>query len=122
MLYKCEICGHLYRDIEEAQKCEARGYSEELVKVGDIIYFKDCKDTPILYGKLYEYLEGLTDIYTIAGSVFNIPVHATVIIFDFSMFPQETITAGIGYINVPGFHIVFAIFLHPFFFNSIFNL
>ena len=57
MLYKCEICGRLYRDIEEAQKCEARGYSEELVKVGDIIYFKDCKDTPILYSKLYEYLD-----------------------------------------------------------------
>ena len=36
--------------------------------------------------KLYEYLSGLTDIYTVAGLVFNIPVQATVTIF-FSYWP-----------------------------------
>ena len=60
---------------------------------------------------LYEYLDGRTDMYAIAGSVFIVPVHATVIIFDFSIVPQLTITAGIGYTNVPGFHITFPIIL-----------
>mgnify|MGYP002547388209 CR=1 FL=1 len=54
---------------------------------------------------LYEYLVGLTDIYTIAGFVFNIPVHATVIILLFCISPQVTITAGKGYSKVPAFHI-----------------
>lgn len=64
---------------------------------------------------LYEYLSGLTDIYTFAGVEHVIPVHAIVIMFDFSMSPHVTITAGIGYINVPGFHITFPILFSSFY-------
>ena len=63
----------------------------------------------ILHKMINEYLSGLTEIYTIAGLVFIIPVHAIVIILEFSILPQDTITAGSGYKKVPGFHITFDI-------------
>ena len=42
----------------------------------------------------------------------TIPVHATVIAFDFSIVPHVTITAGSGVSNVPGF-IIFFIWCSP---------
>ena len=72
-------------------------------------------NSPLSFIKLYEYLVGLTDIYTIAGFVFNIPVHATVIMFDFSIFPHDTITAGNGYKKVPDFHVTLDIIIPPYF-------
>lgn len=50
-LYKCEICGRQSENKNEIEKCENIGVPVPLVNVGDIIYFKDCKETPILYGK-----------------------------------------------------------------------
>ena len=50
-----------------------------------------------------EYLSGLTDIDTIAGSEHTVPAHATVIILGFSpSLWQLTITAGTGYNIFPG--------------------
>lgn len=36
---------------------------------------------------------------------------ATVMILDFSIVPQDTITAGNGYKKVPDFHVIFDIFI-----------
>lgn len=33
--YVCEICGRVYGTLEEAQKCEARGYGDNRFRVGD---------------------------------------------------------------------------------------
>lgn len=51
ILYECKICGRQSEDKNEIEKCENIGVPVPLVSVGDIIYFKDCKETPILYGK-----------------------------------------------------------------------
>ncbi len=48
-LYMCEICGRQSEDKEEIEKCENVGVPVPLVKVGDLIFFKDCKETPILF-------------------------------------------------------------------------
>ena len=50
-LYRCEICGATSEDKEKIEQCEKKGKPEPLVNEGDIIYFKDCKETPLLYGK-----------------------------------------------------------------------
>ena len=53
------------------------------VALAKSLFVKLITNSPCSFIKLYEYLDGLTDIYTVAGFVFNTPVHATVIIFDF---------------------------------------
>lgn len=49
MIYKCEICGRESANIEEIRECENIGIPKPIVSEGDIIYFKDCKDTPLYY-------------------------------------------------------------------------
>lgn len=50
-------------------------------------------------------------MYSIAGSVQMVPVHATVSIFHSSgEAPQVTNAAGAGYTMVPGFQVIFPIF------------
>ena len=75
------------------------------VAYANCLLVKFITNSPDSLIKLYEYLIGLIDMYTIAGLVFKIPVHATVIILLFSIVPHDTITAGNGYSNVPDFQI-----------------
>jgi hypothetical protein len=49
-------------------------------------------------------------MYVFAGMVLIIPVQATVIIFDFSISPELTITGGRGAISAPPRHLIFDIF------------
>ncbi len=66
-------------------------------------------NSPLSFKRLYEYRSGLTDIYSIAGFVHTVPVHATVMIFDLpDLSAVLTITAGSGYSIFPGFQICFA--------------
>ena len=54
-------------------------------------------------------------MYAIGGLVHMVPVHATVKIFDsVSISPHETMTAGSGYIMLPGLKFILLI-LFPFF-------
>ena len=65
--YKCEICGATSTNKEAVIKCENKGAPIPLVKEGDIIYFKDCEETPVLHNSLPNgsYLRyKLTDIIT----------------------------------------------------------
>lgn len=55
-LYRCEICGAISEDKEKIEQCEKKGKPEPLVNKGDVIYFKDCKETPLLYGRNEMYL------------------------------------------------------------------
>lgn len=57
--YRCEICGAISEDKEKIEQCEKKGKPEILVNEGDIIYFKDCKETPLLYGREVENYFGL---------------------------------------------------------------
>ena len=57
------------------------------------------------------YRRGRTEMYVLGGIVLIIPVHATVIILEFSISPEETITGGTGAIKAPPFHFIFDIFL-----------
>lgn len=50
-LYRCEICGATSENKEMIEQCEKKGKPQPIVNEGDIIYFKDCKETPLLYGK-----------------------------------------------------------------------
>lgn len=47
--YKCDICGKIYYSRAEAEQCESRGIIQPLLKVGDVIHFCDCKDTPVIW-------------------------------------------------------------------------
>lgn len=49
MLYKCEICGRISEHKSEIEKCERKGRQNPLVREGDIVYFKDGPETPIIY-------------------------------------------------------------------------
>ena len=106
-IYGSSIISTMYNQIDylrEKRKMEIKAQISKIptkISVISVFFFIPL----VLLIISYEYLSGLTEIYTIAGLVFIIPVHATVIIFDFSIVPQLTITAGIGYKNVPGFHI-----------------
>lgn len=64
-LYICEICGRQSEDKKEIKKCESVGVPISLVNIGDIIYFKDCKETPILFGneKLLTEISNTGSIY-----------------------------------------------------------
>ena len=46
------------------------------------------------------------DTYVFGGILLMMPVHATVMIFGFSIVPHETIVGGTGARSVPAFHIV----------------
>lgn len=52
--YQCEICYRTYKNEKDARDCESKGIETPALKVGDIINFKDCKETPIAYSKVYE--------------------------------------------------------------------
>jgi hypothetical protein len=52
---------------------------------------------------------------TRGGWVLRIPVHATVMIFETSIFPQVTITGGTGARRALPFHVILAIYAYPFF-------
>ena len=45
----CEICGRQSEDKDDIEKCENVGVPAPLVNIGDILYFNDCKETPILF-------------------------------------------------------------------------
>lgn len=49
IIYKCEICGSEYLTKKEALECESKGIPNPLVNIGDYIYFRDCKESPILH-------------------------------------------------------------------------
>lgn len=51
VLYKCEICGEISENKSVIEACEKKGKPIPLVNVGDVIYFKDCEETPVLYGR-----------------------------------------------------------------------
>ena len=44
-IYKCEICGFESMNKGKVANCESRGIPKPLLKVGDTIYFKECKET-----------------------------------------------------------------------------
>ena len=73
-LYMCEICGRQSEDKEEIEKCENVGVPVPLVKVGDLIFFKDCKETPILFEnekiltEFDEYVAFFDDLNTVSNS------------------------------------------------------
>ena len=50
-LYKCEICGAISENKSVIEACEKKEKPIPLVNVGDIVYFKDCSGTPVLYGE-----------------------------------------------------------------------
>ena len=47
--YQCDICGTTYDTQIKAERCESKGIIQPILKVGDIINFCDCKDTPIIW-------------------------------------------------------------------------
>lgn len=47
--YVCDICGRISTNKNQIIECENRGKPVPLVREGDIIYFKDCQETPIYY-------------------------------------------------------------------------
>lgn len=47
--YQCDICGKIYDTQIKAESCESKGKIQPILKVGDIINFCDCKDTPIIW-------------------------------------------------------------------------
>lgn len=47
--YQCDICGKTYDTQIKAERCESKGIIQPILKVGDIINFCDCKDTPIIW-------------------------------------------------------------------------
>lgn len=55
--YICEICGNWDTDKNKIIECEKRGIPIPLVEVGDIIYFNDCEQTPVFYGKIDRMLD-----------------------------------------------------------------
>lgn len=65
-LYKCEICGEISEDKEKIEKCESKGKPKILVNIGDVIYFKDCKETPLLYEK---------EVNNPISSIFGMPTY-----------------------------------------------
>lgn len=74
MLYKCEICGMESDNIEEIKKCESRGLPNAIVSIGDIIFFKDCKDTPLYYwiaNKVLYSSKDFSEVYQRATVFFN---------------------------------------------------
>ena len=72
----------------------------------------------MMYLAIYDDSSGkdkpLTEIYVLAGIVFKIPHQPIVIILDFSISPQLTITGGTGAISAPPRHFNFAIVSSPF--------
>lgn len=73
--YQCEICGAKSKYKNAILRCENKGVPTPLVKEGDIIYLKDCKETPVLYvehpsspitypiGKLHELKEEMRQFF-----------------------------------------------------------
>jgi len=87
VLYKCEICGRLSDNIKEIEECENKGIPTPIVNEGDIIYFKDCEDTPLYFGILKSILNNSEDffkVYQKASIFFNnlLPYEVSKIIID----------------------------------------
>lgn len=87
MIYKCEICGRESINIDEIEECENKGIPTPIVSEGDIIYFKDCEDTPLYYGILNSLLNKSKDfleVYQKASIFFNklVPYEVSKIIID----------------------------------------
>jgi len=55
-IYKCEICGTESIHKKDIEYCESKGTPKQLVKVGDRIKFKDCKESSIAKKYLDEYI------------------------------------------------------------------
>lgn len=51
VLYQCETCGRTSENKSDIEKCETKGIPKPLVNIGDTIYFKDCEETPVLFGE-----------------------------------------------------------------------
>lgn len=47
--YVCDICGRISTNKNQIIECESKGRPIPLVQEGDIIYFKDCQETPIYH-------------------------------------------------------------------------
>ncbi len=61
-------------NIEEIKKCESRGLPNAIVSIGDIIFFKDCKDIPLYYGIVNKVLyssKDFSEVYQRATVFFN---------------------------------------------------
>lgn len=87
MIYKCEICGRESANIEEIIECENIGVLKPIVNEGDIIYFKDCKDTPLYYGILNSAIykpKDFLEVYQCASIFFDklVPYKVPKIIID----------------------------------------
>lgn len=52
--YFCEVCNKKHYSKEDAIKCEEMGYPIPKFKLGDIINFMDCEETPREYNKIWE--------------------------------------------------------------------
>lgn len=50
-IYECDICGARSENKKWIEECEKKGRPIPLVNVGDVVYFKDCEETPILFGE-----------------------------------------------------------------------
>ena len=50
-LYQCEICGTISENKSLIEACEKKEPPIALVSIGDIVYFKDCAETPVLWGE-----------------------------------------------------------------------
>ena len=77
-LYECEICHTQNEDMEYILKCESKGVPRQLVNVGDIVFFKDCEETPIMYGaNVFDY--NFFQVKTRCLAYTNKGIHLTVI-------------------------------------------
>lgn len=47
--YVCDICGRISTNKNQIIECESRGRPTSLVQEGDVIWFKDCEETPIYH-------------------------------------------------------------------------
>lgn len=52
--YICDICGRISTNKNQIVECESRGEPVPLVREGDIIYFKDCQETPIYHNYIHD--------------------------------------------------------------------
>lgn len=75
-LYQCEICGYISEDEENVKKCENCGVPIPLANEGDIIYFSDCEETPILYDlyddKFFSIAFVGNDFYSLKTKAYNL--------------------------------------------------
>ena len=77
IIYKCEICGNTSETKSKIQKCEKQGIPRPLLNIGDTIYFKDCEETPVVFGMEKDFFSDLYDSDIIGMAIRK--VHSTLL-------------------------------------------